>query len=226
MVGKNLEEVRSRIRRAALAVGRDPVGVRLVCVTKGIPTDKIQEALFCGVADLGENRVQEAAEKQPVLGRKPTWHLIGHLQRNKVKTALEIFDVIHSLDRLELAESIQKSAQTMGRGPVRVLVQVNAARAEGRYGVSPEQTADLVERVKRMDRLRLEGLMVMAPFAQDPEEARPVFRSVRELAASLGLAELSMGMSNDFEVAVQEGATMVRVGTAIFGERAQVKGEG
>ncbi len=217
MVEKNLDQVRGRIAAAARAAGRDPSSIRLICVTKGIPVDVIRQAVACGVSDLGENRVQEADEKQRLFGhdRYIRWHMIGHLQRNKVKEALEIFDLIHSVDRLELAESIQRSAEAMKRS-VDLLVQVNAARIESRFGASIEETPALVEKIRRFDRLRVRGLMTMAPYADDPETARPIFRRVKQLAAELNLTELSMGMSSDFEAAVQEGATMVRIGTAVF----------
>lgn len=214
MVEKKLEEVRARIAAAAQASGRDPASVRLICVTKGVPVEGIRQVAACGVRDLGENRVQEADEKQPLLDKGLCWHMIGHLQRNKVKEALEIFDVIHSVDRLELAEALQRAAEAMKR-TVEVLVQVNAVRIETRFGVSVEEAPGLVEKVRKLDRLQVTGLMTMAPHA-GAEIVRPVFRQVRELAAQLGLKELSMGMSNDFETAVQEGATMVRIGTAIF----------
>ncbi len=214
MVKDNLEKIRARIASAAGKAGRDSSEIRLVCVTKGVSLEQIQEAVQCGVREIGENRVQEAQEKVS-LGRGLRWHLIGHLQRNKVRPALEIFDVIQSVDRLELAEALQKMAESMGRS-VEVLVQVNAARVETRFGAIPEETPALVEKLRQFSCLRLTGLMTMAPYAEDPETARPVFRQVRELGKQLGLKELSMGMSQDFEVAVQEGATMIRIGSAIF----------
>jgi pyridoxal phosphate enzyme (YggS family) len=215
MVEKSLQEVRNRIAAAARSAGRDPASVRLICVTKGVSADVIRQAAGLGVQEIGENRVQEADEKQRLLGHDLKWHMIGHLQRNKVKEALEIFDVIHSVDRLELAETIQRAAEQMQR-KVEVLLQVNAAKIDTRYGAAPEEVPALVEKLRLLDRLKVTGLMAMAPYADAPETVRPVFRQVRELAAQSGLKELSMGMSNDFEVAVQEGATMVRIGTAIF----------
>ncbi len=217
-VKENLERLRARIAQAARNGGREPSCVRLICATKGVSAQRIQEAAACGVQEIGENRVQEANVKQPELNRqKLTWHMIGHLQRNKVKEALEIFDVIQSVDRPELAEGIQKAADEMKRS-VEVLVEVNVARIGGRSGVSPEEAPGLVEKVRGLNRLHLLGLMGMAPLAEDPETVRPYFRQLRELAHGLGLNELSMGMSNDFEVAVEEGATMVRIGAAIFHE--------
>jgi len=215
MVKANLEQVRARIAAAARRAGRDPADVRLIAVTKGVPVEQIQEVLAGGVQEIGENRVQEAREKQPAIGREVRWHLIGHLQRNKAKQALEFFDLIHSVDDLELAEAIQKAADSSGRS-VEVLIEVNAARIPTRFGVAPEETPALVEKIRGLNRLRVLGLMAMAPYVEDQEQTRPVFRQVRELAGRLGLKELSMGMSNDFEVAVEEGATMVRIGSAIF----------
>ena len=224
-VKENLERLRARIAQAARKGGREPSCVRLICVTKGVSVQRIEEAVACGVYDIGENRVQEANVKQMELNRqKLMWHMIGHLQRNKVKEALEIFDVIQSVDRPELAEAIQKAADGMKRS-VEVLVEVNLSRIEGRSGVSPEKAGMLAEKVRGLNRLNLLGLMGMAPLVQDPEAARPHFRRLRELALGLGLNELSMGMSNDFEVAVEEGATMVRIGTAIFQEGRGAVGE-
>lgn len=232
MVREKLAEVRQRMDAAARAGERDPAAVRLVAVTKGVPVAHIEEALAAGVREIGENRVQEAEAKQPAIGRRQggagatgassvggtgvRWHLIGHLQRNKAKQALELFDLIQSVDRAELAEVLQKSAESLGRASVEVLVEVNVSRLPQRSGVMPEAAESLVEQVRRFGRLNLIGLMAIAPLVENPEEARPYFRQMRELAHKFGLKELSMGMSQDYEVAIQEGATIVRVGSAIF----------
>ena len=236
MVSEALEGVRRRIAEAARRVGRDPAEVRLVCVTKGVPVSHIEEALAAGVTDLGENRVQEAQEKQAALGtgyRVPgtevRWHLIGHLQRNKAKLAAESFDVIHSVDSSELVRALVRAAALRRVVyPREVLIQVNVSGEAMKHGCRPEEAQGLAEEILRSKHLKWVGLMTMAPFSEDSEKARPFFRQLRELRDELrhsslagACAELglSMGMSEDFETAVEEGATMVRVGTAIFGER-------
>ncbi len=219
VVGQNLERVRERIAAAACSAGRDPSGVRLICVTKGIPVERIREAVAAGIREIGENRVQEAQEKQPALGRDLRWHMIGRLQRNKAKFAVELFDVIHSVDSLELIEALERFERGMD-----LLIQVNVSGEAAKGGCRPEKAAALAEVILKTKHLRWTGLMTMAPFSQNPEGARPFFRKLRELRDQLEerfgrKLDLSMGMSGDFEVAVQEGATMVRIGTAIFGER-------
>ncbi len=227
MVKENLEQVRARIAAAAKRVGRDPAGVRLIAVTKGVPVPHIEEATACGIQDVGENRVQEAQEKRFSLrpfdklragGSKDErvirWHLIGHLQRNKVKQALEFFDCIHSVDSLELIAALSRIERKLP-----VLIQVNVSGEATKHGCTPEEAAKLVEAVRASNNLDCQGLMMMAPYSDNPESARPFFRRLRELAGRMKLKELSMGMSSDFEVAVEEGATMVRIGTAIFGGR-------
>jgi hypothetical protein len=171
------------------------------------------------VPALGENRVQEAKEKVGEIGRPVPWHLIGHLQTNKVRDALEIFDVIHSLDRLDLAKELDKRARARGR-TVDALVEVNVAAETSKGGVAPDGLANLLDAVAAMPSLKVRGLMAIPPEAKDPDDSRGWFRMLRKLGERHGLKELSMGMSGDFEVAIEEGATMVRVGTAIFGPRA------
>ncbi len=233
MVKENLEQVRARIAAAAKRAGRDPAGVRLIAVTKGVPAPHIEEAIACGIQDVGENRVQEAQEKQLILRpfdklraggakdeRAIRWHLIGHLQRNKVKQALELFDCIHSVDSLELVEALDKALrQAQGERRFPMLVQVNVSGEATKCGCTPEETAKLVETIRSSHNLECQGLMTMAPYSGNPESARPFFRRLHELAGRMKLKELSMGMSGDFEAAVEEGATMVRIGTAIFGGR-------
>lgn len=218
MIQANLEQVRFRIAAAARAAGRLASSVRLIGITKGVSPERIREAIACGITEVGENRVQEAQEKKPLVGSAGRWHLVGHLQRNKVRSALQLFDWIDSVDHLDLGEALERVA-AQRNDPVDILVQVNAAQISTRFGVIPEETPALVERLRRFRHLRLRGLMAMAPFAENPETVRPIFRQVKRLADDLQLTELSMGMSQDFEVAIQEGATMVRIGAAIFGER-------
>ncbi len=199
---------------AALRSGRAPEAVRLVAVTKGVAAQAIQEAILAGVSDLGENRVQEARAKQALVSGSVRWHLIGRLQRNKAREAVERFHLIHSLDRWPLAQELVRH----GDGPIPVLIQVNVGGEPEKGGVAPEALAELVDRCRTQPRLRVQGLMTIAPRGQDP---RPHFARLRRLAREHGEAgwELSMGMSADFEAAIEEGATMVRVGTALFGPR-------
>ncbi len=224
-IAKNLENVRRRIEAACERSGRDPSQVKLVAVTKTVPPEIIEEAISCGVTDIGENRVQEARAKYEVIGKKVRWHMIGYLQRNKVKHAIKIFDMIHSVDRVELVDELEKRLSRENK-KMPVLLEVNIAGEETKHGVSPHTLKDLALKVIESNHLEPLGLMTMAPYVEDPEEVRWVFRKLRELKDELNehfgteiFKELSMGMTNDFEVAVEEGATMVRIGTAIFGER-------
>jgi pyridoxal phosphate enzyme (YggS family) len=210
--------VRERIARAAERAGRRPADVLLIGVSKTVEVERIRAAVAAGVTALGENRVQEAKAKVDELGRPAAWHLIGHLQTNKVKDALELFDVIHSVDRLELARELDRRAAARDK-VVDALLQVNVAAEASKGGVGPEAVGEALDAIGKLAHLRVRGLMTIPPEAERPEDARPWFRRLRELAERHGLPELSMGMSGDFEVAVEEGATMVRVGTAIFGPR-------
>lgn len=223
---RNIEEVRARIARAAERAGRNPSEITLVAVTKTVPVEKISEALAAGIKDIGENRVQEGREKRPHLGSGLTWHLIGSLQTNKARAALETFDLIHSLDRWNLAEVLEEQAGRLGR-EAHTLIQVNVSGELSKHGLDPEELPEFAKRLSSLRWVRVHGLMTMAPLSEDPESARPHFRRLRMLAQEIevmGLARvemrhLSMGMSGDFEVAVEEGATLVRVGSAIFGPR-------
>ncbi|HEV8306998.1 MAG TPA: YggS family pyridoxal phosphate-dependent enzyme [Methylomirabilota bacterium] len=224
-IGANVAAVRERVARAAERAGRRPDAVLIVAVSKTVPVERIQAAIDAGVPALGENRVQEAREKIAVLGRSVPWHLVGHLQTNKVRDALACFDVIQSLDRLPLAETLSARAVREGRR-AEVLVQVNVADESSKGGFRPAALRPALEAMAGMPGLRLRGLMTIPPLPRDPEESRPYYRELaklRETARGWGLGpdlgELSMGMSGDFEVAVEEGATLVRVGTAIFGPR-------
>ena len=217
-IAQRLEAVRLRIAAACLRGGRSPQDVTLVAIAKGFPPEAIREAVQAGIRHLGENRVQEAQAKRPLLADLPpdvVWHMVGHLQTNKVKTALKLFDIIHSVDSLHLAEEISRRAPR----PVPVFLEVNVAGEPAKYGFPPQELPEASEAIARLPNLDLRGLMTVAPLATDPEQVRPVFRRLRLIAGSLGLRELSMGMTDDFEVAVEEGATHVRIGRAIFGER-------
>ena len=223
-IAYNLAEVRKAIAAAARRAGRDPGGVRLVAVSKTVDLDRIRAAIDAGQDIFGENYLQEAQAKIDALGRKVGWHLVGHLQTKKAKGAVELFDLIHSVDRLKLAQALEAAAARLGKVQD-VLIQVNQGGEDTKSGVTPEAAPDLLQEVARLPHLRLLGLMSMPPWFPDPEETRPYFRALRELRdrlrglTGLPLAELSMGMSGDFAIAVEEGATLVRVGTAIFGRR-------
>ena len=214
----NLEVVRSRISQACLRAGRSTEEVSLIAVTKTVNPEAVETAFKLGVRHFGENRVQEAARKISALSHltpRPTWHLIGHLQSNKVKAALELFDIIHSVDSLELAEAVNRRAVKK----IPILVQVNVAAELTKSGLSLDQFASTLEAISRLPMLEVKGLMTIAPLVEDAEKVRPVFRKLKELSDSFGLENLSMGMTDDFEVAIEEGATLIRVGRAIFGER-------
>jgi pyridoxal phosphate enzyme (YggS family) len=210
--------VRARVRTAAERAGRDPEAVRLVAVSKTFPAEAVLAAYEAGQRDFGENRVQEAQAKAPAVaaaGVQPVWHLIGHLQTNKIRAALDLFAIIHSVDSVHLAEALSRRAPSA----FPVLLEVNAAGEASKSGFALDDVADAAERICRLPNLDVRGLMTVAPLVADPEDVRPVFRRLAALAKELALAELSMGMSGDFEVAVEEGSTLVRVGTAIFGRR-------
>ncbi|MBQ7234388.1 MAG: YggS family pyridoxal phosphate-dependent enzyme [Kiritimatiellae bacterium] len=224
-----LEEVESRIAAACRRAGRNPDDVEIVAVTKTHGAEVVGEAVAAGLRIVGENKVQEAAWKKPASASGPEWHLIGHLQGNKVRHALELFDCIHSVDSAALADRIDRIAGETGASP-RILLEVNVSGEKSKSGMKPEEVESVARHiVENCRRITLEGLMTMAPFSENPEDARPCFRRLRELRDSLqnrlgiGLPRLSMGMSGDYEVAVEEGATWVRLGTVLFGERPKVK---
>ncbi len=220
--------VKTQVSTAALQCGRDPREVTLIAISKTHPAEVVKSLVALGAADLGENRVQEAEEKIPQVGRSVVrWHLVGHLQANKARRAVNLFDVIHSLDSINLAQRLDRLCAEEGRQSLPVLIQVDLGHEETKTGIDEQELPQLAESVRGLERLQLMGLMTLPPFFDDPEQARPYFRRLRELRDELargGLfgernGELSMGMTNDFAVAIEEGATMVRVGTAIFGER-------
>lgn len=224
-VAQRLGAVRERIDNAAIQAGRNPEAVTLIAVSKTHPASTVDDAVAAGAADLGENRVQEASGKKPGV-RAARWHLIGPLQRNKAKLALATFDMIHTIDRPEIAARLQVLLeQHWPNRVVEVLLEVNVGDEPQKAGVAPAEARDLLEAVRHHDRLEVRGLMAIPPFGLEPEASRPFFVELRELRDRLEretgrrLPELSMGMSHDFEIAVAEGATMVRVGTAIFGPR-------
>jgi len=213
----NLIAVERRIVGACVRAGRKRDEVTLVAVSKTKPAEMIDEAIAAGVTDVGENRVQEARDKQPLVRARARWHLIGHLQSNKAKDAVRLFDVIQSVDSAALAEKIARAASSAGKVQD-VLLEVNIGNEPQKSGALPGDVAALAKDVSALDALRLRGLMAIPP-AGEPEETRRWFRELRAMRDTLGLAELSMGMTDDFEVAIEEGATIVRVGRAIFGER-------
>ena len=223
-----ISRIRSRIETAVEDSGRQPEDVKLVAVSKTVPFEKILTAIDLGVTVFGENYVQEARDKFNALYSHPlSWHFIGHLQSNKAKYVVKIFDLIHSVDSLKLSREIDKQAGKIGKVQS-VLIQVNIAEETSKSGVLLEDTARLVSEMSQLIHLEVKGLMTMPPYFNAPEKARPYFKALRQLRDQIrameipGVAmdELSMGMTGDFEVAIQEGATLVRIGTAIFGERA------
>jgi pyridoxal phosphate enzyme (YggS family) len=230
VIADRLTEVRSRIARAARSAGRDPSSIQLIAVSKTFPVDVVREAYHAGQRDFGENRVQEALDKIERAGDcKIRWHLLGHLQTNKARKAGAAFSTIQSVDNIELLRKLDRSAVEAGTAP-EFLIQVEVAREATKFGAPPADAPRLFEAADRLQAARVVGLMTLPPVPDTPEDARPWFRRLRDLRdewlasgvpASM-LRELSMGMSGDFEVAIQEGATMVRVGSAIFGSRAQL----
>lgn len=224
-IERNLKAIQQRIVQVAHDCGRDPNSIQLVCVSKTRSFEQIRTAIQAGAQIMGENYIQEAQAKFDVLIDCPIqWHFIGHLQRNKAKYAVRMFDVIHSVDSLKLASEINKQAAKIGKIQ-RILVQVNISQEPSKSGVTQENALKLFQDITAFKHLDIQGLMTMPPFYNDPEQARPFFSSLRLIKDQiqneylLPLNELSMGMTGDFEVAIQEGATLVRIGTAIFGER-------
>jgi len=222
-IAQNLAEVRRRIAAAAHRAGRDPAAVRLVAVSKTMPLELTRQAVAAGQRLFGENYLQEAQPKIEALGQAACWHFIGHLQSKKAKAVVALCELIHGVDRLKLAQALDAAAAQMGKVQD-ILMQVNLAEEATKSGVAPEAAPELLREISRLPHLRLMGLMTMPPFLA-PEAVRPYFQALRELRERLTdlsgqpLPELSMGMSGDFEVAIEEGATLVRVGTAIFGSR-------
>ncbi len=225
-IAENIKHIQSRIDDACRRSGRDPASVQLITVTKTIDVDQIGIAVAAGMTILGENRVQEVLHKYEAVGPDICWHLIGHLQTNKVRQIIDKVELIHSLDSIHLAHELQKRASHRGK-PVEVLVEVNVGQEASKFGLLPEQVPVFLESLQDMDHVQVRGLMTVAPFLEDPEDVRIVFRSLKTLfedmktldLPNVRMEHLSMGMTHDFEVAIEEGATMVRVGTGIFGSR-------
>lgn len=224
---KRIQNIKKRIEEAADRCGRNPSTVRLVAVSKTIPVDRVKEAIKAGVTVLGESYIQEAREKFNQLATSPvSWHFIGHLQSNKAKYAVRLFDLIHSVDSFKLARELNKHAQKNAKIQ-NILIQINISKESSKSGADAANVLDLINQVCHLESLSVKGLMTMPPFFNDPEKARPYFSALRDLRdrirketpPEISLDELSMGMTGDFEVAIEEGATLVRIGTAIFGER-------
>ena len=224
MLAENLETVRAAIAQAAARAGREAAEIELIAVSKTHPPESVHEALDAGQLLFGESRVQEARAKIPMLPGRARWHFIGHLQKNKVRHALPIFELFHGIDSLELAREVDRIAEEAGAFP-KVLLEVNVAGEASKFGFTPERLRAQMEELLALDRVQIEGLMTIAPFATEAEPSRRHFAALREWRDRLQtefrvpLPRLSMGMSGDFTVAVEEGATLVRVGTAIFGKR-------
>lgn len=230
-VAENLARVRERIAAACRRAGRRPEEVKLVGVSKTFPPERIRQAYAAGLRDFGENRVQEAAAKRPQLSELAvTWHLVGHLQSNKARHARELFHWVHSVDSEKIARKLHEVAGGAEKLPV--LLQVNLGEEPSKFGAGEEEVVRLADQVGRLQSLELRGLMTLPPFFEDAQRVRPFFRRLRELAQQIearklpqvSMQGLSMGMSHDFEIAIEEGATIVRVGTAIFGEREKLEG--
>lgn len=226
MLKDRLEEVEERIQEACRRAGRDRSEVTLIAVSKTKPAEVLKEAYDLGIRVFGENKVQELTEKYEVLPKDIRWHMIGHLQTNKVKYIADKVELIHSVDSLKLAETIEKEAAKRNR-PIDILVEVNVAEEESKFGLKVEEVIPFIEKVAGFSHINVRGLMTIAPFVENPEKNRSVFADLRKLSVDIteknidnvNVSILSMGMTNDYEVAIEEGATMVRVGTGIFGAR-------
>ena len=223
-IKNNLEIINEKIKKAALKVNKNPEEIKLVAVTKTATIEQIEEVINAGVKIIGENRVQDAKEKYQILTAGIEWHLIGHLQTNKVKYAVEIFNCIHSVDSIKLAQEIDKRSKQFGK-IMDVLVEVNVSGEENKYGIKPEEVKPFIKNISEFLRIKVRGLMTIAPIVKDKEEVRPYFRKLRELSKEIKsknienvkMDYLSMGMTKDFEIAIEEGANMVRIGRGIFG---------
>lgn len=230
MLKENLCDVQKRVEAACKRAGRDSSEVTLIAVSKTKPVSMIEEIMAEGVVDFGENKPQELKDKYEILPKNLKWHMIGHLQRNKVKYIIDKACMIHSVDSLRLAETIQQEAEKLNV-IIPVLIEVNIAREESKFGVSPEEAEELVRQAAKLPNLRVEGLMTIAPFVEKAERNRVYFSNLRKLYVDIksknidnvNMCSLSMGMTGDYEIAIEEGATLVRVGTGIFGERNYVK---
>ena len=226
MINENISKVRENIVKACEKAGRNPEEVTLIAVSKTKPVSAIEEALLSGTLDYGENKVQELCDKYDVLPKNIRWHMIGHLQRNKVKYLVGKTYLVHSVDSLRLAEQIEKEFAKHNQ-VCDILVEVNIAQEESKFGINAKETEELIRKIAKFEHVRIKGLMTIAPYTEDPESNRDYFRKIKKLSVDIrdknidnvSMDVLSMGMTGDYMVAVEEGATMVRVGTGIFGER-------
>ena len=226
MINENISKVRENIVKACEKAGRNPEEVTLIAVSKTKPVSAIEEALLSGTLDYGENKVQELCDKYDVLPKNIRWHMIGHLQRNKVKYLVGKTYLVHSVDSLRLAEQIEKEFAKHNQ-VCDILVEVNIAQEESKFGINAKETEELIRKIAKFEHVRIKGLMTIAPYTEDPESNREYFREIKKLSVDIrdknidnvSMDVLSMGMTGDYQVAVEEGATMVRVGTGIFGER-------
>ena len=226
MVTESLKEVEKKVEEACKRAGRERSEVTLIAVGKTKPVEMLQEIYDTGVRDFGENKVQEMMDKYEVMPKDIHWHMLGHLQRNKVKYLMGKVALIHSVDSLRLAEQIDQEAEKLGI-TAKILLEVNVAKEESKFGMMPEEVPEMVEQISLLPHLQIEGLMTIAPFVDDPEKNRPVFQKLYQLSVDIkkknidnvNMSVLSMGMTGDYQVAVEEGATMIRVGTGIFGAR-------
>jgi hypothetical protein len=225
-IRENVQFVRNKIAEACRRSGRESEEIELVAITKTVDVEQINEAIEAGIRVVGENRVQEAWRKFQEVGEKAHWHMVGHLQTNKVKRVLQFADMIHSVDSVYLAREIQTQAKKLDR-TIEILIQVNTSGEESKFGLEPEATIGAIEEVSTLPNLKIKGLMTIGAFLPNPEDVRPCFKLLNDLKdrvnergiTSVEIGTLSMGMTNDYEIAIEEGSTMVRVGTAIFGER-------
>ncbi|MDI3540951.1 Pyridoxal phosphate homeostasis protein [Koleobacter methoxysyntrophicus] len=223
---KNLQVIKKRVAESAMKTNRKLDDIKIIAVTKNVEVERILEAIQGGIDAIGENRVQEALIKYPLIEKEIEWHMIGYLQRNKAKKAVEHFDLIQSLDRISLAQELDKRGKQQNK-IVNVLVQVNVSGEESKSGISPEETVEFIKSLSDYENILIKGLMTIAPYTDDPEETRPYFARMKGLfdevhklkGRNIDIEYLSMGMTNDFEVAIEEGSNMIRIGTGIFGER-------
>jgi len=225
-IRENVQFVRNKIAEACRRSGRESEEIELVAITKTVDVEQINEAIEAGIRVVGENRVQEAWRKFQEVGERAHWHMVGHLQTNKVKRVLQFADMIHSVDSVYLAREIQTQAKKLDR-TIEILIQVNTSGEESKFGLEPEATIGAIEEVSTLPNLKIKGIMTIGAFLPNPEDVRPCFKLLNDLKdrvnergiTSVEIGTLSMGMTNDYEIAIEEGSTMVRVGTAIFGER-------
>jgi len=225
-IAANIDKIKKRIALSAARAGRDPGEIKLMAVTKTVAAGRVKEAIDAGINLFGENYVQEAKDKIATLEKNVQWHMIGHLQTNKSKYVVHLFNCVQSVDRMELAQELDKRARLAGY-KIDVLIEVNVSGEQTKSGIAAPETINLVKKISALENISVRGLMTMPPFSDNPEDSRPYFRALKEISRQISEAripcvmmdELSMGMTDDFEVAIEEGATIVRIGRAIFGER-------